>query len=132
KALAAVRGFTKRSVRVVFGCGGDRDKLKRPLMGSIAATLADEIWITSDNPRHENPDEIIAQIVDGIDASLRHKVKVMPDRKKAIHDAVGGARLEDMVLIAGKGHEATQQVGDEFLPFSDKVVAQEVLEAWKE
>jgi UDP-N-acetylmuramoyl-L-alanyl-D-glutamate--2,6-diaminopimelate ligase len=130
KLLQTIRPFARRSVRLVFGCGGDRDRLKRPIMGRIAAQLVDEIWITNDNPRHEDPNQIFDDIFKEIDTSMRSKFKIIPDRVKAISEAIAGAHLDDIVLIAGKGHETTQQIGDSFFPFSDKSVVTEALEDW--
>ena len=110
----------------VFGCGGDRDKGKRPLMGQIAAAGADNVWITSDNPRNEDPRQIIEDILSGASA----KSHIEPDRARAIFEAIGGAHHGDVVVIAGKGHEDYQEVSGERLPFSDVAVARKALEAW--
>jgi len=113
---------------VVFGCGGDRDRGKRPLMGEIAARLCDRVWITSDNPRTERPEAIIAEIAAGIPGGLvvdRHET--IPDRKAAIRSALAWARAGDVVVIAGKGHETYQIVGTEVLPFDDRAIARVVL-----
>lgn len=109
----------------VFGCGGDRDAAKRPLMGAIAAQYADCVVVTSDNPRSESPQTIIDQIVAGIQ-TLPHasNVIVQPDRAAAIDDAVRRAKARDIVLIAGKGHESTQEIAGVKTPFSDKIHAQ--------
>ncbi len=113
---------------VVFGCGGDRDKAKRPMMGEVAVNLADEVVVTSDNPRSEDPEAIIASIVAGIPDHLRHRlVEVVEDRRSAIDVAIGRARSGDVVLVAGKGHETTQTVGDVVLPFDDRETARELL-----
>ena len=115
----------------VFGCGGNRDKGKRPLMGKIAAVGADEVWITSDNPRNEDPQHIIDDILAGTSgARPDHPVHIEPDRARAIFEAIGGAHHGDVVLIAGKGHEDYQELAGERLPFSDVVVAHKALEAW--
>jgi len=114
---------------VVFGCGGDRDRGKRPLMGGIAARLADRVWVTSDNPRSEVPEAIIAEIVAGIPpvgAGLDRHVTI-PDRKAAIRSALEWARAGDVVVIAGKGHETYQIIGSEAFPFDDREVARAVL-----
>jgi UDP-N-acetylmuramoyl-L-alanyl-D-glutamate--2,6-diaminopimelate ligase len=132
KVLETIRTFSKGSLRVVFGCGGDRDKQKRPLMGAIAASIADDVWITSDNPRHEDPGQILEDIRAGIEPFLISKCKIIPDRAKAIHEAIKSAHSDDIVLIAGKGHETTQQIGDVYLPFSDRSVAIKALEVWQE
>jgi len=114
---------------VVFGCGGDRDKMKRPMMGETAAGLADGVVVTSDNPRSEDPGAIIASIVAGIPDHLRHRLTgVEPDRRAAISLALRSASAGDVVIIAGKGHERTQSIGGEVLEFDDRVVARELLE----
>ena len=115
-------------VIVVFGCGGDRDKAKRPLMGEIAATLADEVVVTSDNPRSEDPKSINAAIIAGIPDHLRHRlIGVNVDRADAIQLGIGRAAEGDVVVIAGKGHETTQTFGTTVEPFDDRVVAREAL-----
>jgi UDP-N-acetylmuramoyl-L-alanyl-D-glutamate--2,6-diaminopimelate ligase len=111
---------------VVFGCGGDRDRAKRPRMGELAARLADRAIVTSDNPRSEDPRAIIAEIVAGVPAGAA-PLEVEPDRRAAIARALQGARPGDVVLIAGKGHEATQTIADQVLPFDDRAVARELL-----
>ncbi len=98
---------------VVFGCGGDRDRGKRPLMGGIGARLADRAVITSDNPRTEEPLAIIDEIAAGVPRDLDHKVVIEPDRRAAIRIALGEAQPGDTVVIAGKGHEQGQLVGDQ-------------------
>jgi UDP-N-acetylmuramoyl-L-alanyl-D-glutamate--2,6-diaminopimelate ligase len=128
--LAAARACNRRGrLIVVFGCGGDRDRGKRPEMGAVAAQFADAVVVTSDNPRSENPDSIIAAILDGIDASGRGRVRVEPDRRAAIGRAIGDASAGDIVVIAGKGHESTQTIGTQALPFDDREVAREWLDA---
>ena len=112
--LAAARGG---KLWCVFGCGGNRDAAKRPLMGAIARRLAAHVVITSDNPRLESPDLIVAQILAGI--AGHDEVDVLPDRSEAIRHAVGSAAPEDVVLIAGKGHEDYQDVGGTKQPFAD-------------
>ncbi len=107
----------------VFGCGGDRDAFKRPKMGEIAARLSDDVWITSDNPRTEDPNKIIEAIESGIPKADRKRVHIEPDRRKAIESAIAGAPPHSVVLIAGKGHEDYQIVGDLKSPFSDEKVA---------
>jgi UDP-N-acetylmuramoyl-L-alanyl-D-glutamate--2,6-diaminopimelate ligase len=108
----------------VFGCGGDRDAGKRPIMGSIADELADEIIVTDDNPRSEDPQEIIRAITRGIKA---HPARVIPDRAAAIASALNRAGAADIVLIAGKGHEDYQIYGATRRSFSDRIEAQRVL-----
>jgi UDP-N-acetylmuramoyl-L-alanyl-D-glutamate--2,6-diaminopimelate ligase len=112
------RAITKGRVIVVFGCGGDRDRSKRPLMGEIAGRLADVVYVTSDNPRSEDPESIIKDILEGLD-NARGVVNRMPDRREAIGLAVREARPGDMLLVAGKGHENYQIIGERILPFSD-------------
>lgn len=112
--LARARGGR---VIVCFGCGGDRDRAKRPMMGRVAARLADVTVVTSDNPRHEDPEAIIAEILLG--AGDAHPI-VEPDRREAIKTALGAARPGDVVLVAGKGHETEQVIGDTAFPFDDR------------
>ncbi len=112
---------------VVFGAGGDRDHAKRPQMGGIAAELADRVVVTSDNPRSERPDAIISDVIGGVAVGHRSKVAVEPDRAAAIAMALDEARAGDVVVVAGKGHETTQTVGDVVLPFDDRVVVAELL-----
>jgi UDP-N-acetylmuramoyl-L-alanyl-D-glutamate--2,6-diaminopimelate ligase len=107
--LTAVRGFAKGRVVILFGCGGDRDRSKRPKMGRIAAELADYVIVTSDNPRTEDPEFIISEILPGLEGTATPYV-VEPDRVKAIHWALDQARAGDVVLLAGKGHETYQEV----------------------
>jgi UDP-N-acetylmuramoyl-L-alanyl-D-glutamate--2,6-diaminopimelate ligase len=109
----------------VFGCGGDRDVAKRPQMGAIASLLADDVVVTSDNPRGEDPEAIIDQIVSG--AKGRARLRREPDRAKAIAMAIDGAGDDDVVLVAGKGHETTQEVAGVFTPFDDREVAASAL-----
>jgi UDP-N-acetylmuramoyl-L-alanyl-D-glutamate--2,6-diaminopimelate ligase len=125
--LPAVRELTRGRVFVVFGCGGDRDRGKRPRMGEVAARLADVVVVTSDNPRTEDPGAIIAQVVEGIPRG-RADVHVEPDREAAIRGALAMARRGDAVLLAGKGHEAYQEVDGVRRPFDDREVAWRVME----
>jgi len=124
KALAALRPLTDGRLIVVFGCGGDRDHAKRPKMGP-AATAADYVIVTSDNPRTEDPNAIIAGILPGLEGFDAYEVE--PDRRLAIRRALARAQDGDVVLIAGKGHEDYQLVGDAVLSFDDRVVAAEEL-----
>jgi UDP-N-acetylmuramoyl-L-alanyl-D-glutamate--2,6-diaminopimelate ligase len=127
KVLATLREIVSGGRLIcVFGCGGNRDKGKRPLMGQAAARGADEVWITSDNPRNEDP----RRIIDDILAGTGGKPHVEADRARAIFEAIGGAHQGDVVLIAGKGHEDYQEAAGERLPFSDVAVAKKALEAW--
>jgi UDP-N-acetylmuramoyl-L-alanyl-D-glutamate--2,6-diaminopimelate ligase len=112
-------------VVVVFGCGGDRDRAKRPLMGEVATRLADLAVLTSDNPRSEDPAEIIAQVRAGVERA--EVLVVEPDRRAAIGVALDAARPGDVVVLAGKGHETTQVVGDRVIAFDDRAVAAELL-----
>ena len=105
-------------VITVFGCGGDRDRSKRPLMGHAAGEGSDVVIVTSDNPRSENPDAIIVDILPGLEDTIA-KVHIEPDRARAIQLAIDEARAGDLVLIAGKGHEKTQTIGREVLAFDD-------------
>ena len=128
--LRAARGMVTESegarVHVVFGCGGDRDRGKRPLMGEIAVRLADRVIVTSDNPRSEDPEAIIDEILAGTGPQIEHDA----DRRAAIHAAIAGARPGDVVVIAGKGHEQGQEFeGGRKIPFDDITVARETLEA---
>ncbi|RFC35722.1 MAG: UDP-N-acetylmuramoylalanyl-D-glutamate--2,6-diaminopimelate ligase [Candidatus Nitrotoga sp. LAW] len=142
KVLQAVREVVGREpvgthdskVICVFGCGGDRDRGKRPMMGAIAAKLADVSIITSDNPRSEAPLDIIAAIVSGITAGGREtngSYQIIEDRASAIAQAVLSAHATDIVLIAGKGHESYQEIKGVKYPFSDAEVAQRALLAWR-
>ncbi|MBI4728792.1 MAG: UDP-N-acetylmuramoyl-L-alanyl-D-glutamate--2,6-diaminopimelate ligase [Acidobacteria bacterium] len=112
----------------VFGCGGDRDRGKRAVMGRIAASLADRIAITSDNPRSEDPGAIIAAIESGAREAAGSPYTVEPDRREAIRLAIAASRPGDVVVIAGKGHETGQEFADRTVPFDDRVVAREILE----
>lgn len=125
--LTAARGICRGRLIVVFGCGGDRDRGKRPLMGEIAATVADRVFVTSDNPRGEPPLSIIADISAGIPKERCQVVSQEPDRRAAIGLALREARPDDVVVIAGKGHETGQVVGEVRLPFDDAQVARELL-----
>ena len=129
KALRAARRHCRGRLRVVFGCGGDRDPGKRPMMGRIAAELADEAVVTDDNPRSEPPERIVQQIVAGIPRSAAARVE--HDRARAIRGTLAGSGPEDVVLIAGKGHEEYQIYGGERRPFSDQSVARAALEAMR-
>jgi UDP-N-acetylmuramoyl-L-alanyl-D-glutamate--2,6-diaminopimelate ligase len=127
--LDAARDLTRGRVIVVFGAGGDRDRGKRPIMGEVAGRLADEVVITSDNPRSEDPDAIVAEIVAGVGVG-RENVRVEPDRRAAIELAVSLARDGDVLLVAGKGHEQGQELaGGRKIPFDDVAVAREALRA---
>jgi UDP-N-acetylmuramoyl-L-alanyl-D-glutamate--2,6-diaminopimelate ligase len=128
--LETARPLAERRVITVFGCGGDRDRTKRPLMGAVAARLSDVVVITSDNPRTEDPARIIEEIKRGVPpASDRSAATfVILDRKEAIQFAIRKAEPGDLVLLAGKGHEKTQTIGSEELPFDEAAIAREALE----
>jgi UDP-N-acetylmuramoyl-L-alanyl-D-glutamate--2,6-diaminopimelate ligase len=127
--LRAARELTEGSLICVFGAGGDRDRAKRPLMGREAAELSDVPIVTSDNPRSEDPDAIIGEIVSGIEG----EAVVEPDRRKAIALALERAEPGDVVVIAGKGHEQGQELeGGRKIPFDDRDVAREELRRRRE
>jgi UDP-N-acetylmuramoyl-L-alanyl-D-glutamate--2,6-diaminopimelate ligase len=125
--LSTLKPLCKGKLRVVFGCGGDRDKTKRPRMAKVVEQLADFVIVTSDNPRTEKPEDIINEIISGFKNPRSPKITVEPDRKKAIALAIKTASKDDIVLIAGKGHENYQIIGKQKFPFSDKIVARECL-----
>lgn len=125
--LKTVRHLNPRRLLVVFGCGGDRDKSKRPLMGKIAAKLADTVYITSDNPRNEVPEKIIQDIYKGVVFWRKKKCRIIPDRKQAISEAIMDAKEGDWVVIAGKGHEQYQIIKNVYYPFDDRKIAYEIL-----
>ncbi|HET8980695.1 MAG TPA: cyanophycin synthetase, partial [Solirubrobacteraceae bacterium] len=122
--LRAARPLTQRTLHVVFGCGGDRDRGKRPQMGEIARRLADRVIVTSDNPRSEDPAAIVDEILAGSGREVEHEV----DRRVAIEQALAGAAAGDVVVIAGKGHEQGQEFENgRKIPFDDVTVAREIL-----
>ncbi len=123
-ALAALRPLVKNRLLLVFGCGGDRDRGKRPMMGYIGEKYSEYLWVTSDNPRSEQPAKIIKDIERGISGKA---YRVEPDRKRAIEAAISEAGDGDVVLIAGKGHEGTQIFADRVIPFDDRKVVREAL-----
>jgi UDP-N-acetylmuramoyl-L-alanyl-D-glutamate--2,6-diaminopimelate ligase len=126
--LKAMRPFTQRELICVFGCGGDRDRTKRPLMGGIAARLADRIYVTSDNPRTEDPQKILDDVVVGVNANIGDKpMTIECDRHKCIQIAISDAQSGDTILIAGKGHEDYQIIGKEKIHFDDREEAQSAL-----
>jgi len=129
--LRSARALNPRRLVCVFGCGGNRDRTKRPIMGRIAAQLADRVIVTSDNPRKEDPDSIIGEIVSGIDnEDGKAKMRVEADRRLAIRIAVHEeARPGDLIVIAGKGHETYQITGESVLDFDDRIVAREEIDA---
>jgi UDP-N-acetylmuramoyl-L-alanyl-D-glutamate--2,6-diaminopimelate ligase len=125
--LSTLKPLCKARLIVLFGCGGDRDKTKRPRMAKVVERLADLAIVTSDNPRTENPDVIINEIVAGFVNPASPKIKIEQDRRKAIALAIEFAQANDVVLLAGKGHETYQIIGKEKFPFSDKQIALDLL-----
>jgi len=127
--LNAVNEFAKGRVICVFGCGGDRDRTKRPIMGKIAARLSGYVIVTSDNPRTEDPELILKDIEAGLeeDGVPRERYELIVDRREAIQKAIEMASPEDVVLIAGKGHETYQLIGKEVHDFDDRIVAKEAI-----
>jgi UDP-N-acetylmuramoyl-L-alanyl-D-glutamate--2,6-diaminopimelate ligase len=131
KSLATAREITKNRLVCLFGCGGDRDPGKRPLMGRVAAEMADIVVVTSDNPRTEDPGKIINDILAGIPRDLAHKVQVVESRDEAVKAAVGMAKSGDTVLLAGKGHEDYQIIGHVKHPMDDRKLAAEAIRGRK-
>jgi len=123
KALSAIREHCRNIIWCVFGCGGDRDKGKRPLMGQVAGKLADRVILTNDNPRSELPEKIIQDIESG----LQSEHKIIFERKDAIQYAITNAGSNDVVLVAGKGHENYQQIGETRIEYSDRLTVSEIL-----
>jgi len=126
--LSTVRGLTEKRVILLFGCGGDRDRKKRPLMGRVGVKMADYVILTSDNPRSEDPLSIIKEIKRGIGWMSRKKFEVILKRGEAIEKALRIAKEGDVVVLAGKGHETYQIFKDRVVPFDDRIVARKVLE----
>jgi len=143
RVLQNLSDFRTGRIITVFGCGGDRDRGKRPLMGKAATAFSDLTIVTSDNPRTESPLAIIQEIEKGIQVPRLRDIAefeglpdrkgylVIPDRREAIGAAIGFSKRSDIVLIAGKGHEDYQIVGARKLPFDDRQVARERLMLWK-
>jgi UDP-N-acetylmuramoyl-L-alanyl-D-glutamate--2,6-diaminopimelate ligase len=125
KVLAALRPATAGRLVCVFGCGGDRDPGKRPLMAAAAERHADELWLTSDNPRSEDPETIIADMRSGLTG--RVPVHACADRRRAVAEAVAAATGADTVVVAGKGHEDYQEIAGQRRPFSDRRLVAELL-----
>lgn len=125
KVLQSAKELTPGRLICVFGCGGDRDRSKRPRMAAAASAIADVVWVTSDNPRTEDPNAIIADILPGLSSDVLHRVEA--DRRAAIHGAIGEATSGDCVVIAGKGHEDYQILGRDKVHFDDREVAAEAL-----
>jgi UDP-N-acetylmuramoyl-L-alanyl-D-glutamate--2,6-diaminopimelate ligase len=129
--LTALRPVTEGALIIVLGCGGDRDRGKRPLMGQAAARLADLAVFTNDNPRSEDPLAILSAMVEGVlmvPQAERAHIVVEPDRAAAIAMVLGKARRGDVVVVAGKGHEQGQYVAGEVFPFDDREVVREALQ----
>jgi len=124
--LGLLRDVVKRRIVTVFGCGGNRDRTKRPLMGKIACKYSDHVVVTSDNPRLEDPGAIIREIESGIKGKFSN-YDIIPDRKEAIAKALASAAKDDIIVIAGKGHESCQIIKDEIIPFDDRKVALSIL-----
>jgi UDP-N-acetylmuramoyl-L-alanyl-D-glutamate--2,6-diaminopimelate ligase len=122
--LTTLRELKKGDLWVIFGCGGDRDKTKRPIMGKAASLYADKIVVTSDNPRSEDPERIINEIINGMPSSTL--IAKLVNREEAIAYALDNAQKEDIILIAGKGHEAYQQIGSTKYIFSDQDVVKKL------
>lgn len=127
RALLAVTPLTQGRIWCVIGCGGDRDEVKRPVMGRLAAELADHVVVTDDNPRSEDPAAIRAAVLDGARVVAGADVQEVADRAEAITTAVSRARPGDTVMILGKGHETGQEIAGVVHPFDDRQVAREVL-----
>jgi len=124
--LSAVKSYTMGRVICVFGCGGDRDSKKRPLMGAISGNIADYTIITSDNPRTEDPEKIVEQIEEGI-KKTKGKYTCIVDRKEAIKEAISMANKRDIIVLAGKGHEPYQEIDHKTYPFDERVIVKEII-----
>ncbi len=127
KILSAVKIYTKGRVISVFGCGGDRDKIKRPMMGEVSGRVADYTIITSDNPRTENPEEIVKDIEEGI-KKTNGKYECIVDRKEAIKKAIKMANKRDMIVLAGKGHEQYQEINKKRYPFDESEIVNNIID----
>lgn len=128
--LQAVKTYTKGRVIVVFGCGGDRDSSKRPIMGEIAGRIADYSIVTSDNPRTEDPELIVKDIEKGI-AKTKGKYEVIVDRKEAIEKAISMANKKDIIILAGKGHEPYQEINKKKYPFDERIIVKDIINKMK-
>ena len=124
--LQAVKSYTRGRVISVFGCGGDRDSRKRPIMGEISGKIADYTIITSDNPRTENPEAIVNEIEEGI-KKTKGKYEVIVDRIEAITKAIQIANKTDIIVLAGKGHEPYQEINGVKYPFDERIIVNEII-----
>lgn len=125
--LSAVKEYTPGRVISLFGCGGDRDPLKRSIMGEISGRIADYTIITSDNPRTEEPEKIVKQIEEGI-KKTNGKYECIVDRKEAIKKAIQMATKRDLIVLAGKGHEPYQEINHQTYPFDERLIVREIIE----
>ena len=124
--LNAVKSYTRGRVISVFGCGGDRDTSKRPIMGEISGRIADFTIITSDNPRTEDPEKIVSQIEEGI-KKTKGKYTVVVDRIEAIKKAISMADKKDIIVLAGKGHEPYQEINGVKYPFDERIIVNSII-----
>ena len=129
--LQAVKSYTKGRVISVFGCGGDRDTHKRPIMGEISGRVADYTIITSDNPRTEDPDTIVAEIETGI-KKTKGQYTCIVDRTEAIKAAIEMANKNDIIVLAGKGHEPYQEINHKKYPFDERIIVRDIIENMKD
>ena len=127
KILSTVKIYTKGRVISVFGCGGDRDKNKRPMMGEVSGRVADYTIITSDNPRTEKPEKIVVDIESGI-KKTNGKYECIVDRKEAIKKAIKMANKSDIIVLAGKGHEQYQEINKKRYPFDENLIVNEIVD----
>ena len=128
--LQATKSYTRGRVISVFGCGGDRDSGKRPIMGEISGRIADYTIITSDNPRTENPQKIVDQIEEGI-KKTKGKYEVVVDRVEAIRKAIKMANKRDIIILAGKGHEPYQEINGVKHPFDERIIVRNIVNEMK-
>lgn len=124
--LSAIKSYTTGKIICVFGCGGDRDRTKRPQMGEVAGRLADFSIVTTDNPRTEEPEKIIEDIEKGI-SKTKGKYKIVVDRREAIKEAIDMATRKDIVILAGKGHETYQEINGQKFDFDERIIVKEIL-----
>ena len=125
--MQAAKSYTRGRVISVFGCGGDRDSGKRPIMGEISGKIADYTIVTSDNPRTEDPQKIVDQIEDGI-KKTKGKYEVVVDRVEAIEHAIKMANKKDIIILAGKGHEPYQEINGVKHPFDERIIVRDIIE----